>query len=302
MYTALGVVKPVIKSVFLCKLTDFIYAFHMPLFFMLSGSVFALCIENGKYKNTVNFIKNKFRRLVIPYFIFGIFYVTPIMILFHFTDMNVKEYFLNELLLANNPRHLWFILVLFWINVLAILTKYAYNNTALFIALLTASIILCFLSDYITFYFRFRSAAYYQIFFFFGMLLNKLFEKIDTLLKYKQIIAIILGIILYKLFQIDNLLVSVLCGFVGSFMVILLCMSVSHWKLWQFKRTKKLMKNSYGIYFFHPMIIYILYYYLSKYPISPIILCTGIFIISSVISYIFTEITRKLKMEFIIGE
>jgi acyltransferase len=44
------------------ELQNFIYSFHMPLFFMLSGFL---------YKHKENFVKNKFKRLMIPYFVFS---------------------------------------------------------------------------------------------------------------------------------------------------------------------------------------------------------------------------------------
>lgn len=47
-------------------LHDWIYSFHMPLFFMLSG----IFHKNGK--NYKEFLKKKIKNIIIPYFIFGI--------------------------------------------------------------------------------------------------------------------------------------------------------------------------------------------------------------------------------------
>lgn len=46
---------------------DFVYLFHVPLFFMLSGLTFS-----GKQENFIRFFKKKFIRLMVPYYIWGI--------------------------------------------------------------------------------------------------------------------------------------------------------------------------------------------------------------------------------------
>lgn len=44
----------------------FVYAFHIPLFFFISGAVF----QKDKYKSFKDFAKRRIKTLVIPYFIF----------------------------------------------------------------------------------------------------------------------------------------------------------------------------------------------------------------------------------------
>jgi len=53
-----------ISQVFL----NYIYSFHMPLFFFLSGYLFS----DSKYKTLMEFIKKKAQSLLIPYFVFSI--------------------------------------------------------------------------------------------------------------------------------------------------------------------------------------------------------------------------------------
>lgn len=48
------------------QLTEYIYSFHMPLFFFLSG------IFHKNYNSYMGFIKRKFKTLMIPYFTFSI--------------------------------------------------------------------------------------------------------------------------------------------------------------------------------------------------------------------------------------
>ena len=52
-------------------LVDIIYAFHMPLFFMISGYVFGLKKYNWSKSNYVVFVKYKAKTLLVPYFLFS---------------------------------------------------------------------------------------------------------------------------------------------------------------------------------------------------------------------------------------
>lgn len=114
MYTGNGVVVPLNQSSILDYLTKFIYGFHMPLFIFISGAVYYYCIYDlGKYKDKNKFIINKFKRLILPYLFFGLFYVTPIMLYFKFTNDNLITYIVKGILLCGNSRHLWFLYYLF---------------------------------------------------------------------------------------------------------------------------------------------------------------------------------------------
>ena len=79
-YTGQGVNTPVQPSRPLALLTDYIYMFHMPLFIFVSGCVYGICIDKGKYTNNVKFLLNKARRLLIPYYIWGMLVIAPFMV------------------------------------------------------------------------------------------------------------------------------------------------------------------------------------------------------------------------------
>lgn len=57
-------------------LTKYIVSFHVPIFFMISGFVFSIK-ENMKYKT---FILEKFKRIMIPYFVFGFIFLIPLLL------------------------------------------------------------------------------------------------------------------------------------------------------------------------------------------------------------------------------
>ena len=49
-------------------LRTYIWGFHMPLFFFVSGVLF----ERERYGNFISFVKRRFKSLVIPYFLFSL--------------------------------------------------------------------------------------------------------------------------------------------------------------------------------------------------------------------------------------
>ena len=46
--------------------TRIIYSCHMQLFILISGMVFQICLNGGKYKTVLGLLKNKIPRLIIP--------------------------------------------------------------------------------------------------------------------------------------------------------------------------------------------------------------------------------------------
>jgi surface polysaccharide O-acyltransferase-like enzyme len=65
---------------------------------------------------------------------------------------------------------------------------------------------------------------------------------------------------------------------------------------------KWISPNSFGIYLFHAMIIYMLEFAFRSTPIHPILLSAIVFAASTVLSVILTEIVRKAHLGIILGE
>lgn len=92
-----------------------IYSFHMPLFFFLSGVVFS-----QKY-NFKTFLHKKIKSIVIPYFMLGI----PLILVCSFENMLQSRFELSILigyikayLVQKRVWTLWFLACLFWLNLL----------------------------------------------------------------------------------------------------------------------------------------------------------------------------------------
>lgn len=125
-------------EIFKTDLISFIYSFHMPLFFFLSGYVF--CAEH--YLNFKEFFKKKFLNLIVPYLSFSL------ISLFAFgigkQHINIKEFFINTIYstdgLINVP--LWFLTCLFVIELLYFsFNKLLTQKWEIILALLVCSVI-----------------------------------------------------------------------------------------------------------------------------------------------------------------
>lgn len=65
---------------------------------------------------------------------------------------------------------------------------------------------------------------------------------------------------------------------------------------------KKQIKNGFGIYLFHPMIIYVLYVWLGQRDIQPWVLCIGITAAAYLASDYLTRLLRRCRLGVLIGE
>ena len=63
-----------------------------------------------------------------------------------------------------------------------------------------------------------------------------------------------------------------------------------------------LKKNSMGIYLFHPMVIYTLYYFFGPMDLEPYSLCFAIAVTALLVSASATTLLRKLRMGWLMGE
>ena len=301
MYTGAGVVSPCCESKFLAVLTEIIYSFHMPLFMAVSGMVYSFCVnERGKYTDSVEFIKNKVFRLIIPFLFFGFAYVAPVMVGFGFTDKSYFSYCLKGIALAKNPRHLWYILALFEIYVIcAVLRKFISKFDFLILVLLFP---LALIHNQMPITLQIDSLCYYLFFFWLGYLFNRFYEKIIERTLSNPVTPILLVAVFAYIFVYGKGVVSdMLLAVVGSLIIIYITALFST-KLTESRIYKSVKKNSFGIYLFHPMIIYVLFYYLGQKQINPIILSTLIAVVSFALSWGLTELFRWLRLGILIGE
>lgn len=260
MYTVHGIVQPTIGSAFFSKAAEVIYSFHMPLFFLLTGGIYGVCIRQGKYQDVLVFLSRKAKRLLIPYVTFGVLYVAPVMVIFHFTEMDYFQYVIYGILLSYNSRHLWYLLALFWIFILTIpLKKFLFHFHGLLI-LLSGALLL--VSLFFPSLLQLNCALYYQWFFMIGIVLDEYYEKIINFLgkKNRCITAILLLLVPFcSLIPIPlpAIVKKLLLETVGATAVFLgIALLSNHESTIDTHFYQLLQKENFGIYLFRPMIIY----------------------------------------------
>jgi acyltransferase len=145
-------------------LETYLFSFHMPLFFFVSGFLFNFV----KYaESTVDFIKGRFRSLIIPYFAFAVltclFYLlldevfTPGVVTIKFFEANTFHiiysilYSETSMISYNGP--LWFLTCLFVTELLffGLAKRYYWKQWNLLLCLIMAGIIGYLYSVYVPF-------------------------------------------------------------------------------------------------------------------------------------------------------
>lgn len=222
------------------------------------------------------------------------------MVIFNFTEMNFLEYSVKGILLSAEPRHLWYLMALFCIFVGCTFLRDVIKKANIVVCL-----IIVFLIPYIavrigTPYFQIINAMYYVPYFYIGYLLNRYWGKIEKSIHKIKIVLIFVcpfGVILGMRFQQLKYVASIS----GIIMMITISLCATDF-IYENKIYIHLKKNSFGIYLFHPMIIYILFYYFGSRNINPFVLSFAIFLIAFIVSDLLTEFIRKIKLGVILGE
>lgn len=194
-------------------LKKFIYVFHMPLFFFMAGYLFIYTNENSNIKYN-EFIKKKFYRLLIPYFVWNIIFIVPKFLFQSYLSDKVVLSFKDIILLFFTPRlniwgHLWFLVAIFIVYLISpifkkLIVQYKKVYIIIFIIFFIFS---CFPIN--TDLFTLADLSKNIIFFLLGMLA---FKHIDLLKKPYSMITLaihfVISFILWIIF--DNRITTVL--------------------------------------------------------------------------------------------
>lgn len=93
-------------SPYILPMCEWIFSFHMPLFFIVSGML--LCHRNDLEKDTKTLVVKRFKGIMIPYFWFSIFYFSVVIYALIFGSIQPTTFYVN----------LWYVLGLYGMNVL----------------------------------------------------------------------------------------------------------------------------------------------------------------------------------------
>lgn len=291
-------------------LYGYICTFHMPLFFLISGAVYYTCKrEYGKYENECSFIKNKGKRLIIPYIGISIILFC---ILYYVGDYNgnIFIYYFKNVLLANQVKHLWFLVALFLIFIsFNHFEKVINKHQILTLAICT---ILYYVSSYLPWTLQLHSFGHYIIFFFCGYVFQAKSRIIKNILENKLTfyVLFLMHILSYTIVLKTTFApylfhtTSILCSIIGCAMAISFNMIITKkWGLTSSKVLQVLVRNCFAIYLFHDPIIYLIKYWTNwdDTTVIPVIIIATL-ILSVCIPIVLAKIIRANKFAWIIGE
>lgn len=271
--------------------------FQMPLFFSLSGYVFYYTAKKN-YKFS-SFFKNKCKRIIIPYLIIGILWMLPLRKICNYPGYNDEGILKSavKIITGIDNGHLWFLQYLFAFLLIAFIANAVtkkFNKKALYIIRIFAFVLYFVLIQFsfipqllIDFY-------YYLIWFYAGYIINIMnIEKYD-----KLYIKIIFSVLTVLSVVLHFIVPSRIIDFIATTLIVATAYLIMTNK--ESKVLSTISKDSFGIYLFHSPLIYISFAY---YPDIPAIFMLIInFVGFGLAALILTEIYRKLKLKFIIGE
>ena len=303
MFTENGAFTPASGSSLAAAITDFVYIFHMPAFMCLNGMIFYKCIAGGKYKQFTGFVKNKFFRIALPYLIWGVF-VVAVTMLVGLHGGNFFFNYLRNIVVSKDPRHLWYLLALFWIFIIAFFLKglFLKKNYVIPVVLLALTLVLNIFAGKLPAVVQLTNTASYLFYFILGVYLEKLTgeRELKLPLEVSLTVAFTGGLIAFYVTGYREIPAKI-CGVLAIFFICRL-LSRSSFDFTGTSVGRTLVKSSFAVYLIHPMIIYLFYYKLGGYPVPGIVLALGVFVAAYLISLLVWFIFEKIHLGFTFGE
>lgn len=295
-------------------INQYVLNFRMPLFVFISGFLFSyLEREKNKYPTLIALFKNKFKRLIIPYFVFTTIYMLT-------TGMG----FSFKILIAGWLAHLWFIPTLFWCFIFTRLSCFLpYSHTRYFKAtLLAINFILLFVNLPKLGIMSIQFFPEWFFWFYFGYVLSPYRNQLYDYLNKRKIWLLIFMAIYSLEFIYATRFVE--CeeergGYVNfaHVAIVLLIWYATNWSIKNSKKAwyksvvfKELNKTSYGIYVLHYWLQTLLLsssikelLQLKTFATDHVLLFPFLFFLTTLaFSYISTKVLLKTKVgRFLIG-
>lgn len=185
-------------SVIIRQVISIIYSFHMPLFVFISGAVYYLGNNQlDKRYSGIALLCNKFKRLIIPYFIVSLLYMVPIKLFSQYFHQDIIAKIIKYgVFLGLDAGHLWYLIMLF--NLFIVFNMFEKEIIKINPSV---NIIIMFWVywkgyNYLPNVLQISAVAKYLIYFYIGYLFQKNKDELLKLLQGKQVIFLI-GIAVY---------------------------------------------------------------------------------------------------------
>ena len=265
---------PANPSAFLDILAQWLNSFHVYGFTLVSGFIFySLKNEKGKYQDRKAFVISKMKRLIVPYVLVSTLWAGPWYVYYFKASLGDV---LKNFVLGVQPAQLWFLLMLFWVLVIAIILPDKLYDS--FIVLLIVSLVLYGIGFVggmlIPNVLQVFTGCQYFIFFALGCIIAKelsgdetSISKIHTLFRNPiwmifldiAIFAVymLLGTLNLAVFKLVRLCVEAILHVVGALMAFSVLKWIANRVDWKKNSVFMLLsKHNFMIYLLHQQIIY----------------------------------------------
>ncbi|WP_028518174.1 acyltransferase family protein [Ruminococcus flavefaciens] len=309
-----GLYKSSNSFVFFDYLKDFINIIQMPIFFAVSGFLFAFSVDKKRF---FEIVKDKAYRLLIPYIFFAFLWLLPIRLVVNYPGYSGKSLvtiIVKCLLYGSDNGHLWYLIALFWIFIFAsiiirfsnkhisdtmLILNFKHNEYTIgrFLFLVFSILLLC-VGKIVDLYY-FNSVSQYMICFALGLVIHDFYSKLSKVRFVNKIgiftVSLLLSIIcLCKRNGVIHFVLSIITAFL---LIIFLFIIVPNKKI---NTLSYLSSVSFGVYLFHSPLVYISYTYFPD--IHPLFMFFVNFALFGLVSLVLTQLFKKCKLKFAIGE
>lgn len=298
-------ITPAYESPVLAYISDFMNAFHIYAFTLVSGYLFYyLKIEQGKYREFKVFLSGKIKRLIVPYIFLCAIWVIPVAeYFFHYSGAEV----IKRYVFGTNPNQLWFLLMLFWVYVIAWPLAGVFDKKPVVggVIVVTLYAVGAVGSRLIPNYFFIWRSCEYVLFFWIGFMMRKLPEVFNQIKWYVWLTVFLVIFVAWETISsgvVHSLLEIGLhvCGSIAAFETFLVLSNCIDWnsKTWFINLSSKTMP----MYLFHQQIIYFSILLLNG-RVNPYINSLLNLLIALIGSYIFSTVLMKWRVtRFLVGE
>ena len=298
------VIKPTTSNWILGLISEYLGTFHTYVFTFVSGYLlYYINKEQYKKSSFKNIIFKRFKRLMIPYIICSCLWVIPF---YYYYYQSNPTMILKNFLLGCAPSQLWYLLMLFILNLFFLFIQFVIKEKEILQPLIC--VLFFFFSLFLSFcsfnYFQFSSCLKYYSFFYMGYYYrkNKGFKVID---KWNSMILLALSLTTFLIFYFFDSLeiiyfkvlkyfVFYICNFFGVAATIKIIGITNYEYLTRTKIYYFLSENNFGIYLIHQQLIWTILYYLNHLP--NIIILTLNFIVGILISGLIIKLIKKINI------
>ena len=264
----------------------------------ISGAVFQMGCEKGKYAEFLPLVANKVKRLLVPFSATALFVLAPTIVLCGKTDLGYWGTVFDIFKGGFFVKHLWYLQALFWIFLLAwVVKRFMLSLPIVFLASIAIQVCLSTLGV--------ETNRYFSL----GMALNKLPMFVLGMMlmnRGKAVVYWILGVLVLGGAQVmcKQPIVDHCISFLLSASIVGLLFEISNHIFRGLKDSRMLafiVKNSFGIYLFHMTPIYFIRYWgCDDWPLWVSVPAT--FVFSLIASIAFAMLVRACRLGVLIGE